>query len=129
LERGDVFRRRVRGEDDLPLRLVQRVERVEELLLRPFLPGQELDVVEEERVGGAVAIAELLHAVVADRRDQLRDEGVGRHVDDLEPWIPFADLLCYGLDQMRLAEAGAAVDEERSERAPRVLGERLRGRE
>ena len=37
-------------EDDLLLSLVERVERVEELLLRPLLARDELDVVDEEHV-------------------------------------------------------------------------------
>ena len=127
-ERRDLFRRRVGGEDDLLLRFVERVEGVEELFLRPFLAGEELDVVEQQRVDGAIAIAELLHPVVADRGDQLGDERVGRHVDDLHARVRVADLLADRLDQMRLAEAGAAVDEERVERAAGILGDRLRRR-
>ena len=82
-ERGDLFRRTIGGEDDLLLRLVERVERVEELFLRPLLAGDELDVVEQQRVDGAIAVAERLHLVVADRGDQLGHERVGGHVDDL----------------------------------------------
>ena len=66
LERWDVFRLRVGSEDNLFLRLVECVERVEELFLRAFFAGQELDVVEQQRVDRAIAIAELLHFVVAD---------------------------------------------------------------
>ncbi len=48
----------VRGEDDLLLCFVERIERVEELFLRPLLAGEKLDVVEKERVDGAITIAE-----------------------------------------------------------------------
>ena len=57
LQRGDVFRRRVGGEHDLLLRFVECVERMEELFLRPFLAGDELDVVEQQGVDLAIAIA------------------------------------------------------------------------
>ena len=44
---------------DLLLRVVQRVERVEELVLRAFLARDELDVVDEQHVDAAVALAEI----------------------------------------------------------------------
>src|SRR6185369_82050 len=123
LECGDVLRLRVRREHDLLLVLVQRVEGVEELLLRPFLAGEKLDVVEQEGVDGAVTLAERRHLVVADRGDQVGDEAVGRHVDDLLPGVFLADPLADGLDQVRLAEARSTIDEERIERAAGVFGD------
>ena len=73
----NLFRRRVGREYDLLLRLVKGVKRVKELLLRPFLPGQELDVVEQKGVDLSIAVAKLLHPVVANRRDQLGHKRVG----------------------------------------------------
>ena len=55
LERGDLLRRPVARDDDLLVRVVQRVERVEELLLRALLAGEKMDVVDEENVHAAVA--------------------------------------------------------------------------
>jgi hypothetical protein len=100
---------------------------VEELFLRALLAGDELDVVEEQRIHGAVPVAERLHLVVADRGNELGHEGLGRHVDDFQIGPRLAELVADGLDQMGLAEAGAAVDEERVERAGGVFGDRLRG--
>jgi hypothetical protein len=59
LEPGDLLRRPVGGEADLPPRLVDGVEGVEELLLRALLPLEELHVVDEQQVGLAVAPPEL----------------------------------------------------------------------
>ena len=50
LELRNLVRRAVAADDDLLLRVVQRVERVEELVLRAFLAGEELDVVDEQDV-------------------------------------------------------------------------------
>ena len=47
-EPGDVLRDLVGREDDLPVRFVQRIERVEELLLRSLAVGQELNVVDDQ---------------------------------------------------------------------------------
>ena len=58
-------RRLVGADDDLLVRVVQRVERVEELLLRALGALQELDVVDEQQVDRAVAALEGLHLVVA----------------------------------------------------------------
>ena len=49
-EPRNLVRRAVAGEDDLLLRVVERVEGVEELVLRAFLAGEELDVVDEQDV-------------------------------------------------------------------------------
>ena len=62
------MRRAVAADDDLLLRVVERVERVEELGLRAFLAGEELDVVDEQHVDAAIALAEIEDAVVADAR-------------------------------------------------------------
>ena len=53
--------RRVGGEDDLLLRVVERVEGVEELLLGRVLSGDELHVVHQQHVELAVALLELVH--------------------------------------------------------------------
>ena len=55
LQRVDVARRPVGGEDELGAGLVERVEGVEELLLGLGLALEELDVVDEQDVDAAVA--------------------------------------------------------------------------
>ena len=69
-------------EDDLLAVLVDGVERVEELLLGPLLVGDELDVVDEEQVDPAVAVAELVDLALLDRGDELVDELLAGGVDD-----------------------------------------------
>ena len=77
-EIGDLVRILVGGEDDLPVRLVERVEGVEELLLRAILAGEELDVVHQQHVAAlAVAATELVDLPVADAVDVLVHEGLG----------------------------------------------------
>ena len=62
------MRRAIAAQDDLLLRVVERVERVEELGLRAFLARDELDVVDQQHVDAAIAFAEIENAVVADAR-------------------------------------------------------------
>src|SRR5204862_7048484 len=105
---------------ELPTVLVDRVERVEELLLDSLLVLEELDVVDQEQVIGAVALFEALDPLVAQGIDEVVHEGLAGHVADRELALVLADVLRDGLQEMSLAEPRAAVDEER------VVG--LRGR-
>ena len=107
--------------------LVERVERVEELLLDPLLVLEELDVVDEEHVVGAVALLEPLDALVAERVDEVVHERLARDVARGQPAGVLARVLRDRLQQVRLAEAGAAVDEQRVVRLRRRLGDRERG--
>ena len=63
-QRGQLPRRAVRADHDLLVRVVQRVEGVEELLLRALAVLQELDVVDQQDVDVAVAPLEGLGLVV-----------------------------------------------------------------
>src|SRR5690606_34503523 len=71
LEPRDLLRRTVARHHDLALRIMQRVERVEELLLRALLLTEEVHVVDQQQVDLAVAPAEVRHAPFLDRRDQI----------------------------------------------------------
>jgi hypothetical protein len=71
LERRDIPGRPIGREDDLPARLIERVEGVEELLLDPLLVLEELDVVHEENVVVAVALLERLDSLLANRVDEV----------------------------------------------------------
>ena len=58
LQRLDLLRRTVRADDDLLARVVQRIERVEELLLHRLLARDELDIVDHQKIHVAVALPE-----------------------------------------------------------------------
>ena len=68
LEGQDRLRRPVGGQDDLLAVLVDRVERMEELFLGPFLVRDELDVVDEQEVDPPVARPELVDLALLDAR-------------------------------------------------------------
>ena len=55
LELADLGRRPVTREHHLLPRAVQRVEQVEQLVLRPLLPGERMHVVDDQRARRAVA--------------------------------------------------------------------------
>ncbi len=62
---GHGLGRAVTGQHYLSARFVQGVERMEQLLLRAGLAGQELHIVDQQHVAGAVLGPELLLGVVA----------------------------------------------------------------
>ena len=124
LELRNLVRRAVAADDDLLLRVVERVEGVEELGLRAFFAGDELDVVDQQHVHGAIAFAEIDDPVVADGVDHLVHEPLGRDVGQLQVAIVPEDVLPDRVHQMRLSQSHAAVDEQRVVRSRRRLGDR-----
>ena len=113
LERQDGLRRPIGAQDDLLAVLMDGVERMEELFLRPFLVGDELDVVDEQQVDPAVARTELVDLALLDARDEFVRELLGGRVDDALARELRRDLVADGMHQVGLAEAHAAVQEER----------------
>ena len=126
-EPWNVMRRAVAAEDDLLLRVVEGVEGVEELVLRAFLAGDELDVVDEQDVDRAVALTELQNPVVADGVDHLVHETFRRDVGEPQPRRVLHDVLADGVHQVGLAQADAAVDEQRVVGERRCFGHRPAG--
>ena len=124
LEGQDRLRRPVRGQDDLLAVLVDRVERVEELLLGPLLVGDELDVVDEEEVDPPVAGPELVDLALLDRGDELVGELLARRVDDALARELGDDLVADRVHQVGLAEADPAVQEQRVVGVAGALGDR-----
>ena len=128
LERLEPLGRPVGGEHDLLVGVVEGVEGVEELLLGLDLALQELDVVDQQHVDVAVAALEPVLPVVADRVDELVGELLAGHVADLGAGVEAAHVVADGVQQVGLAQAGVAVDQQRVVGLARRLGDRDRGR-
>ena len=86
---------------------------MEELFLRAVLAGQELDVVDEEDVDGAVLVSELAHLRGLDGGDDLVHEVLRGQVDDAFFGKARPHVVADGVHQMGLAQPHAAVQEER----------------
>ena len=124
---GDILRRAIARDHDLLLRIVQFVEGVEELFLRAFLRTERLDIVDQQHIRGAVARAQLRHALVLDSADHLVREALAGGVDD--PHAPARHQRAPdGVHQMRLPHAHSAVNEQRIVAARRIHRHRLRRR-
>ena len=85
---------------------------MEELFLRGFLAGDELNIVDEECVGLAVLFAETHGGTGADGLDQLVCKLVALDINDILIREILFELVTDGVEQVRFAEAGVAVDKE-----------------
>ena len=127
LEGEDGLWRPIRAQHDLLAVLVDRVERMEELFLRPFLVGDELDVVDEEEIDPPIARAELVDLALLDRGDEFVRELLARRVDDALARELGDHLIADRVHQVGLAEADTAIQEERVVGMARALCYRQAG--
>ena len=111
-QQGNLRGRTVRGQNDLLPALKELVEGVEELLLRGGLAADELDVVHQKQVRVPVFFAEFHVFPFPEGNDQLVGELLGADVDDVEVRIILLDPVGNGIEQMGLAQARGAVDEQ-----------------
>ena len=105
---------------------------MEELLEGRLLALEELDVVDQEDVDLAVAALETLHTAVvlvpvAHAGDEVGDEDLGVDVLDADPRVEGLGVVADGVQEVRLAQAGAAVDEQGVVGTGRGLGHGQRG--
>ena len=105
--------RPVGADHDLLVGVVQRVEGVEELLLRLLLALEELDVVDQEHVDVAVAALQGGGVGVLDRVDHVVGERLGGDVADLRAGPQVAHVVADRVQQVGLAESGVAVHQQR----------------
>ncbi|MGC3992441.1 MAG: hypothetical protein QM796_22625 [Chthoniobacteraceae bacterium] len=103
------------------------VEGVEELLLRAFLAGEELDVVDHQHVRLPVTLAELDQGAVLNGVDELVGELLAGEVHHLGRLLMTVHILADRLDEVRLAQTHTAIHEERIVGLGRGLRDRERG--
>ena len=127
LERLQVVGRTVGGEHDLASAVVQGVEGVEELLLGLGLALEELDVVEEQHVDVAEAGLEGVGVAAAERAEELVGEGLAGGAADRQPGAVGEQEVRDRAEQVGLADAGRAADEQRVVGLGRHLGDGERG--
>ena len=112
VERLEIGRRAVGGDDDLAAGIEQRVERVAELVLER-LALQELHVVDDQQIDRPHRLLEGDRGVRLQRSDEAVHEALGGQIDDAAP------LRRRGvrgrLEKMGLAEADRRMDVERAE--------------
>ena len=103
----------VAGHHDMALLGQQRLEGVEEFFLCLFLAGEELHVVDQQQVERVVARLELVEGVAARGGDHVVHELFGVDVEHACLRALLQQLVAHRLQQVRLAQADAAIDEQR----------------
>ncbi len=114
--------RTVTADDNLLLRVIQGIKRVEELSLGPFLAGNELDVVNQQHIHAAIPLAELQNPVVPQRIDHFVHEALRRHVGEFQPAVMPQHVVANRVHQVCFAQTHPAIDEQRVVRARGGLG-------
>ena len=122
-ERLQVGWRAVRAQHDLATTVVEGVEGVEELLLGPGLVLEELNVVEQEHVDVAKVRLEGLGLSARERSEKLVGERLSGRAPHREAGTMGQDEVRDRAEQMRLAHARRAIDEERVVGVPGHLGD------
>src|SRR6478752_2001704 len=123
----DLRRRTIAGQNDLTTRFVQCVERVEELLLRRFLPLQKLHVINKEKIRLPITATKVLRSPFPNCSDHLIRELLGPDERDSNVWLSLHNRVCDSLHQMRLTKTCIAVEEERVIHAPWCLRDSMGG--
>ena len=101
---------------------MQRVKGVEIFFLRALASGQELDVVDQEHVHGAIALAELVGLAFLNGLNHVVGEPLAGRVDHGLLGEHLAHPMADGVQQVGLAQADAAPDKERIPRLARSVG-------
>ncbi len=99
---------------------------MEELLLRPLLSRQKLDVVDHQHIDMAIPLSEVHHLVVADGIDDLVRKLLCRQIGN--PQVrTLRHMIGNGVQQVGLAKPHTSVDEQGVIRLGRLLGDRHAG--
>src|SRR4030095_775910 len=109
-------------EDNLFMAVEKGVEGVKKFLLGTFLATEEMNVVNQEKVSLAIALAELDQVVVLDRVDEFIDEQFAREIHHAGAFAARPKVLADRLHEMCFAKPNASINEERVV----GLGRRLR---
>ena len=86
---------------------------MEKLLLRGFLTGDKLNIINEEQVTFPVFAPKFDIFAVGNGGDQLIGELVALDVDNVRVGVLLADAVGDGVEQMGLAHTGGAIDKQR----------------
>ena len=114
-------------EDDLRPRPDDLVPDAQQLLLGAAAPGQQVHVVQEDDVALQQLVGERLQGAGGDGGGDVVDQLVGGAADDVEVGATVQRQVADGVQQVRLADAGLAVEEERVVAGARRLGGTARG--
>ncbi len=103
----------IAGDHYLLARFDKRVEQVEKLLLGTALAVEELNVVDQQQIQCPVIALEVVERLVLIGADDIRYIGFGVDITYFRRGVLQQDVVSDGLDQVRFAQADAAINEQR----------------
>ena len=103
----------------MPVRVVERVKRVKQLLLGLPLVLKKVNVVKEQHIHKPVLVLKRRHTVVPYGLNKLVGKTLGGAIDNF-PIRVVVDIVAYGLHKMGFPQPNPAVYEKRVIRHPRV---------
>ncbi|MNH05901.1 hypothetical protein D3C79_652520 [compost metagenome] len=109
----NLFRITVTGQDYLLTAFEQGVEGVEKLFLGTLFTGEELNVIDEQRIHRTVEALELVDGIELQRLDHVRDETLGMQVDHLGIRILLEQVVTHSMHQVCFTQTYAAIKEQR----------------
>ena len=118
--------RAIGGKDQALALGQERVDRVEQFLLRGGLADDELDIVDEQQIEAAQARLELDHLVLLQRLDEFDHEAFGAAIEDAAARMGLEEAVADGVQEVGLALAGPRLEIERAELGPFGRGHALR---
>ena len=91
----------------------QGFEGVEEFFLRAVLVGEELHIVDQQQVERVIALLELVEGPALVGLNHIRHELLGMDVENFGVGLVLQQAVAHSVHQVGLAQAHAAVDEQR----------------
>ncbi len=96
------------------------VESVKEFFLRPFLPGEELDVIDKEDMGGPIFVAKVFLCAMSDGGEEIVRELLAGGIGNASMSVGAA--VGDGAEEMSFAQSSATVDEQGVVHLGRLVG-------
>ena len=103
------------GQHDLTTVIDQFGKRVQELFLEDAFGFEKLDVIDEQGIDAAEALAKARQGLVAQGLSEVVGEGFGREEHHVGRWLRPLELATNSFEQMCLAGTDRAVNVERIE--------------
>ncbi|MNF91501.1 hypothetical protein D3C84_741040 [compost metagenome] len=95
---------------------------MEKLFLGTLFTGEELNVIDEQRIHRTVEALELVDGIELQCLDHVRNETLGMQVDHLGIRILLEQVVTHSMHQVRFTQAYAPIKEERVIAMLRVIG-------
>ncbi|MNJ53529.1 hypothetical protein D3C77_489220 [compost metagenome] len=82
---------------------MQRIEGMEKLLLCRFLPGQKLNVINEQNINVPVFVPEAFRPVIPDGVNEFICKFLGRNINDFTAWTMLQNVVSNRMHEVGFA--------------------------